>query len=201
MLAYVSGPPDPSGWGVGRGEFEIAGSRFGPLLRLARPILGPGMLVTRRERRVPFTVVDRPWSSGDGEPALATGRVFGFRGGSQRFIDVLLTGPEPGALRNVLGARGRVELLLDCGVDAEGRLILRSRSMRLRIGRRRLRLPRLLGIAAESATGFDAERQCYTISARARHPVLGTVLEYRGDFAYEHLPGPAGCHSPEQTAA
>lgn len=186
VLEYAAGPPDRCGYGLGRGVFEVAGSRFGRLARLARPFTGPGLLVTRYERDVPFTVVNRVALAVDGAPALAAERNFGFRDGSQRFTDALLSGPEAGTLRNILGARGRVELIVECTVTDHGRLRLRSRAALLRIGRLRVRLPALLGVAVEVEHGFDEAVGLQTIAVRARNPILGTVLEYRGRFGYEY---------------
>ncbi|MBK0418520.1 DUF4166 domain-containing protein [Leucobacter sp. CSA1] len=191
VFEYVAGPPrgdDDRGshHGVGEGVFEIAGSPYRRLVALLRPFTGPDLLVSRYERNVPFTVVNRPLRLADGSLALAAERIFRFRSGEQRFVDVLYGGGPAGALRNVLGARGRIELELVCAVTAEGHLRMESRGTRLRVGRRSVRLPRLLSVLAEVEDGYDAARGVRTISAAVRNPVLGTVVEYRGSFTYAY---------------
>lgn len=186
VLRYVAGPPEPGLVGVGEGVFEVAGSRFGVWNRLARPLVGPCLLVTAHERGVPFTIVNRPARGERGEAELHAERVFGFASGEQRFVDVLRLAGGPGLLRNTLGASGRVELLLRCEVTDQGHLRLRSERARLVLGRLRLPLPALLSVRAEVEDGYDAGRGRQTICATVRNPLLGTVLEYRGSFDYRH---------------
>ena len=175
------------------GVFDVAGSRLRRLNLLARPIVGPGLLVTAFERDVPFRVANRPGferlrgraggaGAGRGELGLHAERTFEFRSGGQSFVDVLLVGDAPGRLRNLLGERRRVELELRCTVTDRGRLRLESSRAWLRFGRLRVRLPRLLSVRAVVEDGFDDATGRNTVDARVGSPILGTVLEYRGSF-------------------
>ena len=183
---YVAGPPRGYRIGRGRGVFEVAGSPYRAFAGLLRLVCGPEVALTRYEREVPFEIVNRPDLSDAGIPMLHAERDFLFAGGAQRFVDVLLVGALPGTLVNIPGSRGRLELLLECSATAEGSLRLRSRAARIRIGRRRIRLPRMLSVQVEAVDGWDAGNHRRTIDASVRHPVLGTVLRYRGWFQYDY---------------
>jgi hypothetical protein len=162
------------------GVFAVAGSRFGRLGALALPVVGPQMLVTRFGRDVPFTLSMRAGCDSLGRTVLDTTREFRFPGATQRITDRLTTSAVPGLVRNLLGARGRVELIEECSVTAEGALRMQTRRIALRLGGRRLALRGILGISVDLEDGWDETHGRRTISMRARHPFLGTVLEYRG---------------------
>jgi hypothetical protein len=179
---YAEGPGD--GIGILDGVFDVAGSRFRWLGLAARPFVGAELLVTRYEREVPFRVCTRLVELADGRVELQTERSFSFRKGVQRFVDALLAGPTPGTLSNPLGRDRRLEVLLRCDATAEGHLRLRSETTWIRLGRRRVRLPKFLGMQVEGEDGYDEATGRQTIRTTARNLLLGTVLEYRGSFVY-----------------
>ncbi len=185
VLEYVSGPPEGHAIGIGEGVFAVAGSPYRRLAGLLRLMVGPGVALTAYERDVPFTIRNLPSSEG-GALSLAAEREFRFGSGAQRFLDTLRVGAVPGTLVNVPGAHGRIEILLSCSATEAGDLLLRSRAARLRLGNRRIRLPRLLAVRLEAVDGWDAERERRTIDVRVRSPLLGTVMRYRGWFRYRY---------------
>src|SRR5690554_1920635 len=181
---YAAGPPSGGDAGRGRGVFHVAGSPYRRLAALLRIASGPGVALTRFERNVPFEITNHPTLVG-GQRVLRAERVFRFRGGEQRFEDTLQAGLAPGTLVNVLGVRGRVELLLECSATPEGNLRLRSRGARVRFGDNRYRLPRLFSVCVEAVDGWDASTQRRTIDVVVRNPILGVVMRYHGWFHYE----------------
>lgn len=162
------------------GVFAVAGSRFGRLGALALPVVGPQMLITRFGRDVPFTLTMRARHDSLERPILDTTREFRFPGATQRITDRLTASEMPGLVRNLLGVRGRVELIEECSVTADGALRMRTRRIALRLWGRRFALRGILGIAVDLEDGWDETHERRTIRMRARHPLLGTVLEYRG---------------------
>ncbi|MFS0854531.1 DUF4166 domain-containing protein [Microbacterium sp. 179-I 3D4 NHS] len=166
------------------GVFVVAGSRFGRLGGLALPVVGPRMLVTRRGHDVPFTLTTRSGRSASGRAVLDSTREFRFRGSTQYIVDRVTASVRPGLVRNLLGARGRVELIEECSVTEEGFLRMETRRVALRLGGRRLALRGPLGVHVSLVDGWDAENRRRTIDMRARNPVLGTVLEYRGWYRH-----------------
>lgn len=169
------------------GVFEVAGSRFGRLSALARPIVGQRMLVTRHARNVPFSLTTDSRLDERGRAVLDSAREFRFADGAQYITDRLTESIRPGLVRNLLGARGRVELIEECSVTAEGFLRMRTRRIALRFGGRRFALRGILGIRVDLVDGWDAVRERRTIDMRATNPVVGTVLEYRGWYRPQAL--------------
>ena len=182
---YVAGPPEGRSLGRGRGVFEVAGSPYRKLAGLLRVVAGRDAALTSFERDVPFEIINRPVVSA-GRLKLAAERRFDFSGGPQRFTDTLQVGVPAGTLVNIPGGSGRLEVLLACSVTAAGELRMRSVAARMRVGSRRVRLPRLFSVQAEVVDGWDAERARRTIDLTVRNPLLGTVLRYHGWFDYDY---------------
>ncbi|WP_136044441.1 DUF4166 domain-containing protein [Microbacterium sp. K41] len=170
----------PSAVGHAEGVFTIAGSRFGRWSALARPVVGPRLLVTARGRAVPFTLMTVSGRSPSGRATLDSVRVFGFSRGAQEIADRLTVSVRPGLVRNLLGSRGRVELIEACSVTPEGFLRMSTVRVALRLCGRRVALRGPLGVHVDLVDGWDEEHRRRTIDMRAVNPVLGTVLEYRG---------------------
>lgn len=185
VFRYAAVPGALGELGSGHGTFEVAGSRFGRWNLLAQLVVGPGCLVTEHAEKVPFAVESRPRRVADSAYlALETERVFHFDSGSQRFADTLRVGAVHGELMSQLGERGRLELSLRASVSAEGWLRLDSDRAWVRILGLRIRIPRIFSVVVETETGYEEATGKLTIASEARSPILGTVLEYRGTFAY-----------------
>lgn len=172
------------------GMFTVAGSRFGRLTALASPVVGPGLLVTRFGRDVPFRIDTVGGRSRSGRPTLAARREFRFPGKVQHITDRLTATGHPGLLHNALGIRGRVQMLEECSVTPEGALRMRTRAVALRVGRHRIKLRGMLRLDVDLVDGWDDAEQRRTIAMRATSPVLGTVLEYRGWYRFTDASAP-----------
>ncbi len=187
----------PVAAGHAEGVFAVAGSRFGSWTPLARPIVGPGLLVPTRGSDVPFVLRTTSGRSTTGRATLDSTREFLFPGHTARIVDRLTVSVRPGLVRNLLGARGRVELIEECSVTDEGFLRMRTVRVALRLFGRRFALRGLLGVRVDLVDGWDAEHRRRTIDMRAVNPVLGTVLEYRGWYR-ESEPATAEGREPGQ---
>lgn len=179
------------------GVFAVAGSRFGRLTALARPFVGRRMLVTRHGRDVPFTLRTRSATDALGRATLDSERAFRFSSGTQFISDRLTVSVHAGLVRNLLGARGRVEMIEECSVTDEGFLRMRTRRIALRIGTRRIALRGILGIHVDLVDGWDAENSRRTIDMRAVNPLVGTVLEYRGWYRHVALESDVSAGEPD----
>lgn len=182
ILAQMRGSADPD---RAEGVFEVAGSRFGRWGVLAVPVVGPRMLVTRFARDVPFSITTRSGRTATGRATLEATREFRFPGSTQYISDRLTQSVVPGLVRNLLGTRGRVELIEECSVTPDGSLRMQTRRIALRLAGRRIALRGILGVSVLVEDGWDEENARRTISLRATNPLIGTVLEYRG--WYRHL--------------
>lgn len=183
VRAYAAGAPNARGETVATGVFDVAGCPLAWLARAAAVVLGPDLLVTRHERDVPFTLIERHGALPSGRAALHAARAFRFAGAAQAFSDVLLVADRPGLLVNLLGPSRRLEALLECSVGSGGTLRLRERAARLRLGpRRRLPIPRWFVPRICVENGFDDATGQHTIATRVAMPLIGTVMQYRGRF-------------------
>lgn len=162
------------------GVFEVAGSRFGRLTALGVPLIGADAVVTGFERDVPFSIVTTATVDSLGRAMLDTTRSFRFRRGAQRICDRLTVSTRPGLVRNLLGRAGRIELIEECGVSDRGFLQMRTRRAAVRVLGRRIALRGPLRIDVLVEDGWDAGSRRRTIEMRARNPVVGTIVEYRG---------------------
>lgn len=187
----------PVAAGHAEGVFAVAGSRFGRAAGLVRPIVGPGLLVPTSGRDVPFVLRTASGRTETGRATLDSIREFRFPGRTARIVDRLTVSVRPGLVRNLLGARGRVELIEECSVTAEGFLRMRTIRVALRLFGRRFALPGPLGVRVDLIDGWDAEHRRRTIDMRAVNPLLGTVLEYRGWYR-ESEPSPSEQPDPGQ---
>ncbi|MFP3821577.1 hypothetical protein SB658_23045, partial [Bacillus sp. SIMBA_008] len=98
---------------------------------------------------------------------LDTTREFRFPGTTQFISDRLTVSVLPGLVRNLLGARGRVELIEECSVTAQGALRMRTRRIALSLCGRRFALRGTLGIPVDLEDGWDEAQKRRTIEMRA----------------------------------
>lgn len=176
--------PVPTGGERAEGVFAVAGSRFRRLTAFALPVVGPRMLVTRFAHDVPFTLTARPGHSSSGRATLDSTREFRFPGATQFISDRLTATSGAGVVHNVLGERGRLQLLEKCSVTPEGALRMDSLRVALRVAGRRLPLRGIFGVTVALEDGWDETRRRRTIEMSVKNPLLGTILEYRGWYRY-----------------
>jgi hypothetical protein len=174
----------PVGGGRADGVFAVAGSRWGRLGAVAIPVVGQRLLITRHARDVPFVLHTAIVQDPSGRDTLRTVRELHFDGTTQVFEDRLLASMHRGLTRTLLGARGRVELIEECDVTADGFLRMRTRRAALRIAGHRFALRGPLAVTVELVDGWDADHGRRTIDMRATNPLLGCVLEYRGWYRW-----------------
>ncbi len=154
------------------GVFCVAGSRFGP----ADPLWGtrwwpPDCSSHVFARDVPSGSTRWPADRDRaGRPSPAR-REFRFPGAIQHISDRLTVTERPGFLHNVLGVRGRVEMLEEwlrhvgggpCGCA--------PRAVALRVGRHRITLRGILRLDVDLVDGWDDAEQRRTIAMRATTP-------------------------------
>ncbi|MBN9606980.1 MAG: DUF4166 domain-containing protein [Actinomycetales bacterium] len=172
--------PLPSGaTGLGEGVFDVVGS---PRM-VVRPLLvvlgALGIAFPVWAHDVPFTVRNRRIGS-----ELAAERVFRLAGGDRVMRD---------RVRAVRSDRGRVVAVDRLGPDGliefgfaasehDGELRLRSVGAAVRVGGRRVRIPRALAPRARLRERTVGERQ--RVEFEVDLPVLGRIYEYAGDFDY-----------------
>ncbi|KJQ54451.1 DUF4166 domain-containing protein [Microbacterium sp. SA39] len=173
---YFRAIPDGS-VGVGDGVFDRVGTPRRWLWPILRVLERRGVVPACWEHGVPFRVENRTIAS------RAIGeRTFQLRRGPWIMRDaVALT--RHGRVVDELGEPGLVAACFDVETR-DGALELTSRSVGLRLGRLRLRMPRALSPVVRLIERFDdaVGRQIVDLTIDA--PLVGRVYEYRGHFCY-----------------
>ncbi|MET0735740.1 MAG: DUF4166 domain-containing protein [Microbacterium sp.] len=161
--------------GVGRGVYDIAGSR----VRALRPLLS--LMATRQTlfpelgRDVPFTVVNTNHADG----TLSAVRTFAFPQRTRVMCDTMTV--IDGRLIDRLGTRGGLDVALDVFVDGGG-VHLASRRLAVRLLGARIPLPSLAHVSVFERADGDGQR----VDVRIRSPLIGEWFRYSGRFTYEH---------------
>lgn len=172
----------PAGWtGRGRGVFDTVGT--------PRRWLWPALALFRRahvmfpvwQHDVPFTVENVPAASPDGSPAVRAIRRFELHGRTGEMRDEI--GVEDGLIVDRLGTPTVLEAWFRARVHG-GALRLVSCRVAVRVGRRRLVLPRVLAPVVALTERYDDARDAQVVSIVVRVPLIGRVYQYAGAFRY-----------------
>ncbi|PRA79089.1 DUF4166 domain-containing protein [Microbacterium sp. MYb66] len=163
--------------GIGEGVFQTVGTPRRWLWPLLRILERRGVVAAGWERDVPFRVENRTIAS------RAIGeRTFRFSRGSWIMRDaVALT--RHGRVVDELGEPGLLAACFDVDVR-DGALRLTSRAVGVRLGRLRLRIPRVVAPVVRLTERFDDALDRQRVALTVDAPLLGRVYEYRGDFTY-----------------
>jgi len=175
-LRTYFGPTPPGTAGVGRGTFDIVGSRIGALRPVFALTARSQILFPEVGRDVPFTVVNSPQPDG----TLTATRTFAFPHRTRVMRDTLRV--IDGRLVERIGNRGLLELTLDVLVD-QGGMRLVSRRLTLRLGWLTVPLPPFAQVTVDERADGDRQR----VDVRVRCPLVGEIFRYAGTFTYEHV--------------
>ena len=182
---------------TGRGLFDEVGAS-NPLVRTAlTPMVLDRALPGGYGRDVPFEVSSTLVAGADGKLRQRTVRTFSVEGTARSSVSVTVA--ERSGVAGFVGSHdewtatdylGEHELLSTAvSVSVvDGALSLESSAARLRLGARSLALAGPLGAQAVTTHRWDESRGLHHIDVEVRHPMLGTVLAYRGYFEVEVTP-------------
>jgi hypothetical protein len=188
---------------VGRGEgvFHTVGTPRRWVWPVLAVLARRGILFPVWQHDVPFTVENRPVADAGGHPGVAATRTFRLTGrsGSARrgrdMVDVIAE--EDGSLVDRLGVRAPLWARFDARAE-KGALVLRSNAVAVRIGGRRLPVPRVVAPRVTLREAFDDSVERQRVDVTVSLPLVGLVYEYRGTFRYEirlDRPGSEGSHT------
>lgn len=180
LQSYFRAIPEGS-VGIGDGVFHRVGTPRRWLWPILRVLERRGVVPACWERDVPFRVENRTIAS------RAIGeRTFHLPRGSWTMHDaVALT--RHGRVVDELGEPGLIAACFDIDVD-EGAVRLTSRAVGFRLGRLRVRLPRLVSPVVRLTERFDDAQDRQQVALTIDAPLLGRVYEYRGEFRYRIEP-------------
>lgn len=176
LRAYFQAVPDGM-VGVGEGTFQRVGTPRRALWPLLRRLERRGVIAARWERDVPFRIENRTIAS----RAIAE-RTFRFAGGPWVMRDAVAP-TRHGRIVDELGEPGLVVACFDVEPRA-GALHLTSRAVGIRVGRFRLRVPRIVAPVVRLVERWDEEAERQRVRLTVDGPLLGRLYEYRGDFSY-----------------
>lgn len=163
--------------GVGEGVFSRVGTPRRWLWPFLRPLHSRGVIYAGWQLSVPFRVTNRLI---DGRAVSA--REFLLPGQAWTMHDAVSLNPH-GRLVDELGDPAIVAASFDTAIT-NGTLQLTSHAIGLRVGRLRVRLPRLLSPVVQLTESFDDVSDRQRVAVTIHVPLLGRVYEYSGDFTY-----------------
>ena len=148
-----------------------------PAFRVMAPL---HILFAETGRDVPMTLTIRPSRDRAGRPIQRWEREFRFPEGIRRFDATLSYDPDLGQTVERTGPNGMFESVWRTLVVPSG-LIIEAEGLRLRIGSRRVRLPRVLGVTVRVEERIDAEHlDRISVNLSLTHSVLGALFGYEG---------------------
>lgn len=163
--------------GIGDGVFHRVGTPRRWLWPFLRPLQSRGVVFAGWEHNVPFRITNRLVAG------RATGeRVFLLPSGAWTMRDAVALKPH-GRIVDELGEPATVAASFEIAVEDEA-LRMTSRAVGIRLGRLRLRLPRLISPVVRLNEQFDDDIQRQRVDVTIDVPFLGRVYEYAGDFTY-----------------
>ncbi|QEA30262.1 MULTISPECIES: DUF4166 domain-containing protein [Microbacterium] len=180
LRSYFAAIPDGA-VGIGEGVFQRVGTPRRWLWPLLRPLEHRGVVASGWEHDVPFHIENRTVAS------RAIGeRTFRFARGTWVMRDaVALT--QRGRVVDELGEPGLIAACFDVETK-DGALRLTSTAVGVRLGRLRLRIPRLISPTVRLTERFDDALDRQRVSLTVHVPLIGRVYEYRGHFHYRVEP-------------
>lgn len=176
LRTYFQAIPDGQ-VGVGEGVFQHVGTPRRWLWPILRVLERRGIVPACWESDVPFRVENLTVAS----RAIGT-REFDLPGGTWTMRDAVAA-TRHGHVVDELGEPALIAVSFDLDVQG-GALLLRSRSVGVRLGRLRLRIPRFLAPVVRLSERYDDAADRQRVALTIDVPVIGRVYEYRGLFTY-----------------
>ena len=148
----------------------------------------PDILFPETGTDVPATMTIVAGRDGRGRPYQRWSRTFAFTP-PRHFVATMGYDPERGQVVEWFGRTGRLEVAWDVRFRPPDTIEIATRGATLRLGRRRLPVPRPLCIAVRAVERADRD-DTITIDLRLAVPVLGAVFGYAGAFRLRRIARP-----------
>ncbi|MFD5713238.1 DUF4166 domain-containing protein [Streptomyces pharetrae] len=153
---------------------------------LVKPFLALGatrnILVPRAGRNVPFTIENVPYTDTFGRETVSFVRTFMLPGRPRRFDAQMVLSPKGDRVLDYLGTHQHLASELHLSAEPDGSLLVRSGEHRFREGPVDVRVPRLIGAAAEVRESFDETTGRFRIRVRVVNDRFGPLFGYEGSF-------------------
>jgi hypothetical protein len=156
------------------------------LLGSTRRVLFPS-----RGRDVPFTVSNYAYVDGFGRETVTWSRTFEFRRRFRAFDATMIHSKQRNTIVDYLGTHQHLAVDIDCSVDEDGALCIRSGEQRFYEGRLAFRFPLVFSGVADVREWWDEAAQRFRIEVHVANRLLGPLFGYRGSFTVAEHPCPA----------
>lgn len=147
------------------------------LLGSTRRVLFPS-----RGRDVPFTIGNYAYVDGFGRETMTWARRFRFKRRIRAFDATMVAGNEEGIVVDYLGTHQHLAVDLQCSVDDDGAMCLRSNEQRLYEGPVAFRFPLVFSGIANVREWWDEDTERFRIEVNVSNRLLGPLFGYRGSF-------------------
>ncbi len=157
------------------------------LLGSTRRVLYPS-----RGRHVPFTISNHAYVDRAGRETVTWARRFDFPRRTLAFDATMIHSKRRDTIVDYLGTHQHLAVDLQCWVDEEGAMCIRSGGQRFYEGPVAFRFPLIFSGVANVREWWDEGAACFRIEVRVANELLGPLFGYSGSFTVEERPCPAG---------
>lgn len=153
------------------------------LLGSTRRVLFPS-----RGRHVPFTISNYAYVDRFGRETVTWSRRFHFPRHTREFDATMIFSKRRNTIVDYLGTHQHLAVDLDCSVDDEGAMCIRSGEQRFYERALAFRFPLIFSGIANVREWWDEASECFRIEVNVSNKVLGPLFGYRGTFTVEEHP-------------
>ena len=146
------------------------------------------VLFPSRGRQVPFTIANYAYVDDFGRETVTFSRRFRMKRRIRAFDATMIFSRQRGRIVDYLGTHQHLAVDLDCSVDDDGALCMRSGDQRFYEGRVGFRFPLLVSGVANVREWWDEPTQRFHIDVDVRNRYVGKLFGYRGSFTVTELP-------------
>ena len=147
------------------------------LLGSTRRVLFPS-----RGRSVPFAISNYAYLDRFGRETMTWSRRFKFRRRLRAFDATMIYSKERDTIVDYLGTHKHLAVDLNCWIDDDGAMCLRSGEQRFFEGPVSFRFPLLFSGIANVREWWDEDEECFRIKVHVANRLLGPLFGYRGSF-------------------
>jgi len=140
---------------------------------------------------VPFTIANYAYIDRFGRETVTWARRFDFARRTRAFDATMIFSKRRDTIVDYLGTHQHLAVDLQCWVDDEGAMCIRSGEQRFYEGPVAFRFPLIFSGVANVREWWDEAAACFRIEVHVANKLLGPLFGYQGSFTVEELPCPA----------
>ncbi|MFB1082925.1 DUF4166 domain-containing protein [Jeotgalibacillus sp. JSM ZJ347] len=133
-----------------------------------------------RGEEIPFYMENAAYRDRHGRETMSWRRSFTFPETVRCFYDKMKEGEQPNSVDNFTDQWGIARLPLNLKATKTGGMLLTSRDMTLHIGKKYMKIPRILGVRATVLEEYNDQTELFDVHIHIYQPLFGTILSYKG---------------------